>query len=164
MIPSICAQMHLDKHVIKLILETTQLLCGAWHIIDPDHKIYTPCYKLTHKNHPCSIWTRTSKENYMWLCQLGLALCEEYTYRYGKTHKCEEYLVDLTENIPPIPSRGFTAPAQAMPVVYKDKNAIDAYRNYYFFEKAYIHSWKGKVNSRETPSWIIDMHSLFNDD
>lgn len=47
-------------------------------------------YRLTHKNHPCSIWTRKSKANYMWLAELGLELCTEYTHRYDKIHKTEQ--------------------------------------------------------------------------
>ena len=52
MFPIVCAQMHCDKHVVKMILETCQMLCSVWHIIDPEHKIYTPVYKLTHKITP----------------------------------------------------------------------------------------------------------------
>jgi hypothetical protein len=157
--PRICALMHLDKHVIKMILETTQLLCSAHYMSNSN---YTPCYKLTHKNHPSSIWTRESKANYIWLCNLGQELSKEYTYRYGKIHKCDSYIQDLIEHIPPIPDIGFTDPKQAMPDMYKDKDVIEAYRTYYFFEKMHIHSWKGKINSRPIPSWILDLYSLFN--
>ena len=159
LLPRICAQMHLDKHVIKMILETAQLLCSAHYM---SNSTFKPCYKLTHKNHPSSIWCRTSKANYEWLCQLGLELCYEYTFRYGKIHKCEPIILELSQNIPPIPDKGFTTPAQAMPDIYKDKNdPIEAYRAYYFFDKNYIHSWKGKVNSRNIPDWIIEMHTIF---
>jgi len=159
--PKICAQMHVSKHVVKMILETCQLLCSAWHMTDPDNKIYTPCYKLTHKNHPSSVWTRESKVNYTWLCNLGLELCKEYTYRYGKTHKCEAYINNLSQNVPPLPDIDFTPPRQAMPDMYKDDDAIEAYRTYYFFDKTRMHSWKGKVNSRDTPDWIDDFHAMF---
>lgn len=159
LIPRICAQMHIDKHVIKMILETTQLLCSAHHMSNSD---YTPCYKLTHKNHPSSIWTRESRSNYLWLCELGLELSKEYTYRYGKTHKCESYIKELSKNIPPIPDIGFTEPRQAMPDMYKDNDSIEAYRGYYFFEKMYIHSWKGKINSREIPYWVLELYSMFD--
>lgn len=76
-----CAQSHVDKHVVKMILETAQLLCGAHHVIGTTDNIP---YKLSHKNHPCSIWVRESLTNYLYLCELGLELCYEYTYRYGK--------------------------------------------------------------------------------
>ena len=144
-----------------MILETCQLLCSVWHMVDIDHKIYEPCYKLTHKNHPCAVWARTSKDNYEWLCQLGIELCKEYTHRYGKTHKCEPYLYELAQNAPDLSVLGFTNPALAMPEMYKDNDPVEAYRTYYFFEKMHIHSWQGKVNSRPVPEWIEEMHGLF---
>jgi len=159
-LPQICAQMHIDKHVIKMILETTQLLCSAHHIAGSD---YIPCYKLTHKNHPSSIWTRASKANYKWLCSLGQELCKEYTYRYGKIHKCQPYIEDLALHVPDLPDLEFTPPTQAMPSMYKDDDAINAYRTYYFFGKMNIHSWKGKIAGRPTPDWILEMHKLFSE-
>ncbi len=86
------AEYHCDKHVVKMILETAQLLCGAHHVTDQVPTKYPPStlqvpYKLSHKNHPCAIWTRESLSNYLYLCELGLELCKEYTYRYGKRHK-----------------------------------------------------------------------------
>lgn len=147
--PEKCAQMHVDKHAIKMILETSQLLCSAHHSTDSEYK---PPYKLSHKNHPSSIWTRTSIDNYKWLSRLGKELCKEYTYRYGKIHKCEQYIDELTVNIPPVPDIGFTQPLQAMPDCYKEKDSIDAYRNYYFYDKIRLHSWK----KRDKPDWFED--------
>jgi hypothetical protein len=161
MIPLICTQMHCDKHVIKMILETCQMLCSVWHVIDPEHNLYIPCYKLAHKNHPCSIWVRRSKDNYKWLCKLGIELCNEYTYRYGKKHKSEEYILDLSKYIPPISGIGFTKPVQAMPDMYKEDDTISAYHHYYFFEKERMHSWKGKIAGRETPQFIKDFKKIF---
>ncbi len=161
LIPSICSQMHCDKHVIKMILESCQMLCAVWHIVDPEHKLHEPPYKLAHKNHPCTIWTRTSLGNYNWLCELGLELCKEYTYRYSKTHASEGYIRVMSKKTPPIPDNGFTTPAQAMPDMYKDEDAVEAYRTYYFFEKQRMHSWKGKISGRDAPQWIQDTHALF---
>lgn len=158
LIPSTCAQMHVDKHVIKMILETTQLLCSAHYMVKSE---YIPCYKLTHKNHPSAIWTRKSKGNYEWLCKLGEELCKEYTYRYGKIHKCQPYIEELSKNIPDLPDLGFTKPALAMPEMYKDDNVVDAYQTYYFFGKERMLSWKGKIAGRQTPEWITEMHNLF---
>ena len=159
-LPQVCAQMHIDKHVIKMILETTQLLCSAHHMFPSD---YIPCYKLTHKNHPSSIWTRESKANYKWLCSLGQELCKEYTYRYGKIHKCQSYIEDLALHVPDLPDIEFTSPKQAMPAMYKDDDAIDAYRTYYFFGKMNIHSWNGKIAGRPTPDWVLEMHEMFSE-
>jgi hypothetical protein len=159
--PNICAQMHCDKHVIKLILETCQMLCAVWHIIDPEYKLYKPRYKLTHKNHPCTIWARSSIQNYKWLTKLGIELCKEYTYRYGKHHACESIIFEMTNKKPCIANNGFTKPAQAMPDMYKDDDVVEAYRQYYFFEKQHILSWKGKIRKRNIPEWIVRMYNLF---
>lgn len=152
----ICAQMHLDKHVIKMILETTQLLCSAVHMTNS----YEPCYKLTHKNHPSAIWTRESLENYLWLCDLGLELCTEYTYRYGKIHKCEPYLISLKARPANLPSIGMTPPKLAMPEMYKHYDVVTAYRYYYLYDKTDILSWKGKVAGREPPEWVVTMSAV----
>jgi len=163
MCPVICAEMHCDKHVIKLILETAQMLCVVWHVSDPEHKIYDPPYKKTHLNHPCTKWARTSIDNYEWLCKLGKELCKEYTYRYGKVHKCEQYINIMAELNPNLPSLGFTIPPQALPETYKDDDVVTAYRHYYFFEKYNLHSWKGKINGRNPPEWITEMYGVFGE-
>jgi hypothetical protein len=160
-----CAEMHVDKHVVKMILESVQLLCSAHHLHPYDN--YKPPYKLTHKNHPSAIWTRTSQENYLWLVSLAKELCKEYTYRYGKKHKCEQYLDDLEKNIPDIEKKEFTAPLPAMPDIYKNKitddinkdieNVIESYKQYYFFEKSDLFSWK----KRDTPDFIKEYNDLF---
>lgn len=142
--------MHLDKHVIKMILETCQLLCSAIHISGS----YVPCYKLTHKNHPCAIWVRESINNYKWLCELGIELCNEYTYRYGKTHKCQQYIIDLEKKPPELPMVNMTMPPIVTPDIYKKYDIITAYRYYYLFDKTDILSWKGKIAGRNTPEWV----------
>lgn len=153
--PRICAMMYVDKHVLKIIIEIVQMLSCSHHVTDSN---YTPPYKITHKNHPCTIWVRTSIDNYNYTVKLGLELCKEYTHRYGKIHKCQSYIKELGNNIPPIPSIGFTPPAQAMPDMYKDnKDAVEAYRAYYFFEKIDLHVWK----KRDVPKWITETHKLF---
>ena len=159
--PKTCAQMHVNKHAIKMILESVQLLCSVHHL-HPNGK-ELKLMKLTHKNHPSSIWTRESLTNYKWLLELTKELCKEYTYRYGKVHKCEkEYLQILEENNPDIPDIGFTPPKQAMPETYKiesDKieDAIEAYRQYYFYEKSHMFEWK----KRNVPDWIVEYQKMF---
>ena len=153
-IPSVCAKYHCDKHVVKMILETAQLLCSAHHL---HPKNYNPQYKLTHKNHPSAIWTRQSINNYKWLAQLGIELCKEYTYRYNKIHKCEQYIKEMNDNIPNLPDLPFTQPLLAMPDIYKDKDAIESYRHYYFFEKNRMLKWK----NRNIPEWIISFQNMF---
>jgi hypothetical protein len=159
--PKTCAQMHVDKHVVKMILESVQLLCSAHHLYPNGKEL--KLMKLTHKNHPSSIWTRESLSNYKWLVELTKELCKEYTYRYEKVHKCErEYLQILEENNPDIADIGFTPPKQAMLETYKiesDKieDAIEAYRQYYFYEKNSMFKWK----KRNVPDWIVEYEKMF---
>lgn len=157
-----CAKWHVDKHVVKMILESTQLLCSAHHIFPNKNNLYTPPYKLTHKNHPCSKWVRESLSNYKWLVKLAKELCFEYTYRYGKIHKCEAYIFELENNFPDIKDIGLTTPAQAMNEEYKSsdnniENIIEAYKNYYYFEKYDLHSWK----KRNVPEFIKEFNDNF---
>jgi hypothetical protein len=141
-----CAEYHCDKHVVKMILETAQLLCSAHHVTGG-----TAQYKLSHKNHPCSIWVRESLSNYLYLCELGLALGEEYTYRYGKKHKSVEVIEWCLVNRPNIHDVDFTTPPLAMGDEYKIGNdVIESYRNYYIGAKSGIATWK----NRETPEWF----------
>ena len=114
-------------------------------------------YRATHLNHPSSIWVRQSTENYMWLAELLVQLCNEYTYRYGKVHKCEQSgLVNILATTIPnnIPHHSFTQPTPAMPtdcILHND--SMLSYRNYYIIKKKHIASWCGKINSRQVPDW-----------
>ena len=144
-----CAMYHNDKHVVKMILETAQLLCGVHHMTEsPSENVP---YKLSHKNHPCSIWARESMDNYLWLCELGMELCAEYTFRYGKRHKSQQVIEWCIDNRPNIPEEGFTVPAKAMPDQYKVEDVVQSYRNYYLGEKKSFCNWK----NRSIPSWFL---------
>lgn len=151
--PTECAQLHVDKHVVKMILETAQLLSNAHHMLDGD-QVIKPIYKLTHKNHPSAIWVRASISHYIWLHGLLKALCKEYTYRYEKVHKVErEGLLDILE-IPPknIPNEKWLSdPTPAMPDQYKQPgNVIQSYKNYYIGAKSGFANWK----KRNVPAWF----------
>jgi hypothetical protein len=133
-IPREAAEYHCDKHVVKMILETAQLLyCSHW-ITNPDN-VPTTAYRKTHVNHPCSVWARESAENYRWLAELGLSLCQEYTFRYGKRHKTEDHLVWLAANMPPLPEVGRTPFRMAMPDEFKCDDPVLAYQAYYLGAK-----------------------------
>lgn len=146
--PTLSAQYHVDKHVVKMILETAQLLCSVHHVTEQVTE-QVP-YKLSHKNHPCAVWARQSLSNYLYLCELGLELCKEYTYRYGKRHKSQDVIEWCLINKPNIPDVGFTEPAKAMPDEYKVKSVVESYRNYYMGAKSGFAVWK----NREKPSWF----------
>lgn len=149
-----CAQYHCDKHVVKMILETAQLLCGAHHLTEQVTDQIP--YKLSHKNHPCSIWVRESLSNYLYLCELGLALCEEYTYRYEKRHKSQDIIEWCIINKVKVRDKGLTTPAKAMPEEYKVEDVIQSYRNYYLGAKSSFTTWK----KREIPFWFSEKEIL----
>lgn len=136
--PMKAAQAMSDKHVIKMILESAQLLSTAHHVLDGDQaQSKDLLYKCTHINHPSAKWVRQSADNYNWLYHHFLALCTEYTARYGKVHatftKLGNILATLPSNIPHV---GFTQPPCAMPDQYKVANdSVTSYRNYYLGEK-----------------------------
>lgn len=142
--------MHNDKHVVKMILEYAQLLSTAHRLNNNNNEIL---YKVTHINHPCSVWVRSSQKNYIWLSNLLNCLCKEYTFRYEKIHKVEYsgLLNYLLTNIPSIELENFTDPPQAMPDFCKVKNnTVLAYRNYYLKEKVHLAVWK----KRNRPEWF----------
>ena len=146
--PKKCAEYHVDKHCIKQLLESAQLLCGVHHMTNSNYVIP---YKLSHKNHPCSIWARECIENYNWLCDLGIELCEEYTYRYGKRHRSQDVIEWAIIHKPNLrKNNSITQFALAMPDECKIGNAVASYRQYYMIEKRSFAAWK----NRETPYWF----------
>ena len=140
--PVKAARLHLDKHIVKMPLETAQMLST----VNGGHP-----YKATHKNHPCTLWASKSKSNYGWLVRLGLALCDEYTYRYGKVHKCQAVIEQLKNPPECVPDGDLMAFAQAMPDECKRDDAVEAYKTYYRISKAHIATWK----NRDIPEWMV---------
>ena len=101
--PKIAAQMHCDKHVVKMVLEYAQILSTAHRVIDGDEVADREgLYKIAHKNHPSTAWARAGRGNYNWLSDLWGYLGNEYTHRYGKVHKAatKEWLFYAPDNIP----------------------------------------------------------------
>jgi len=144
--PRKAAQWHVDKHIVKMPVETAQMLCTARYSYGHEGLPYCP----THIHHPCCRWVAESAENYVWLCILGIELCNEYRYRYDKTHKCEAVIEDCLEKIPKrIANKGRTPFVQAMPDYCKMDDPVLAYRNYYVTEKSHLASWR----SRDIPDW-----------
>ena len=152
--PKTAAQMHCDRHCIKMILESAQMLSTAHRVLDGDeYANKMGLYKLAHKNHPSTIWVRTSSENYRWLFNHYDALMQEYTYRYDKTHATSRLRDALNKTPDNIPSTQYpnTDPPQCMPDYCKiGDNTVEAYRNYYIQEKSNIATWK----QDKTPNWF----------
>lgn len=168
--PMVCAQMHVDKHCVKMILEYAQLLSTAHRVLDGTMSVVVSksgrkakrwtlhddvrdslLYGATHINHPSAKWARHSDSNYRWLYRLFRELCAEYTYRYGKVHLTDSKLGKLLEQPPKnIPVGDFCPPWRAMPDQFKVDDTMESYRNYYRGAKMNMFSWK----KREVPSWI----------
>jgi hypothetical protein len=153
-IASKAAEYHCDKHVVKMILETAQLLYSAHWELAPTG-LPEGAYRKTHVNHPCAIWVRESLSNYRWLADLGYWLCREYRYRYGdKTHKTEAHILWLRANHPAgIVDIGATPPRQAMPDEYKHPDPVTAYRIYYVENKLMLRGIV-KYTRRKYPSFL----------
>lgn len=174
--PKQCAEWMVDKHVVKMILESAQLLSTAHRVLDGlevkvtvkhpetgkirNKKVWVLddsrndiIYSATHVNHPSGVWARQSVENYNWLVDHLFALGDEYTYRYGKRHATIEKL-GYTIQSPPhnLKEWDMTRMPSCMDEQYIiSQDPITNYRNYYKYGKAKMHSWK----NRQPPDWIL---------
>ena len=176
--PQICAEMHCDRHVLKMIIEYSQLMSTAHRVLDGteytdltangrrikrwrlDDERESVLYKASHINHPSTIWTRSNRDNYIWLYRMWYHLCKEYTHRYGKVHACARLEEALW--IPPhkIIKSEFYPPTPAMPTELKvmaDKplpgrkyDSLKSYHKYYVTEKVRFAKWK----NRNVPEWF----------
>ena len=156
------AQFHCDKHVVKMILELTQMLYTTHHTIGT--LLPNGAYKKVSVNHPTVIWVRSCLENYNYTTKLALCLSTEYTYRYNKIHKCEEHLKWLSINIPTIFKEplwntktkfGFDKVLKNVPLAMPEDSMtfylITSYRRYYILHKSSFAKWTG----RPVPWWFI---------
>ena len=148
--PEQASRYQYNKHIVKMILESAQMLCTAHHCImgsDAD----VP-YKAAHRNHPSTKWARQSGENYTWLYRHMMELGREYEKRYGKKHlsiiKCEDPLSILPGGIL---ETGLTKMPQCMPDEYKDDCSIQAYWNYYIHGKKDIANLKTETLYEQRP-------------
>lgn len=140
--PTIAAQMLHDKHVVKMVLETAQILSTVVHEYRANVE---GIYKPTHRSHPCVVWAGESFSNFWWTYEHGVALAYEYEYRYGKTHASEDIIIRCGEEL------GYESfdedseisePPQAMPDEYKvPGDAVAAYRKYYLGRKIEQSRW-----------------------
>jgi len=149
--PTIAAQMQCDKHIVKMTLETAQLICTAHHVLGTE-PVYIP-YRVTHKNHPSALWVRQSIHHYHWTVKHFQALANEYQRRYNREHLAWTKCKNLATFDPlDIPSTPFTPPPQCMPLELhrSPSETVEAYRQYYRTNKAqilvYAHS--------ERPTWL----------
>tara|TARA_Y100001963_G_C6589638_1_gene357363 strand:+ start:127 stop:627 length:501 start_codon:yes stop_codon:yes gene_type:complete len=138
--PTTAAQMHCDKHCVKMVVELYQQLGsalrrhGATDGQMPKTSKGTPL-KGGYHNHPCTRWCGDSQSNFLWAADHAISLAEEYTYRYGKKHACSDGIYQMSEMYHLIPEDRMTPFAQAMPDEFKNKCAVTAYRDYYSIDK-----------------------------
>jgi len=171
-----CAEYHVDKHIVKMILEAGQILCtnviidhlfgfiprklnkeenAELSVYRKNQKVlsqedrYVP-YLPTMQNHPSTIWARSSLDNFEWTHCYAHALAEEYRYRYGKDHKSFWEVINRLPAPQHMESLGFTTFGLAMPDELKDYDQpIQSYRNYYMLDKGTFAEWK----FRGKPDW-----------
>lgn len=149
---------HCDKHVVKMVLESAQLLSSVVHKINNDHGPVFDLgrvYKATHMNHPCAKWVQASGANYSQLLKLLKFLLIEYTYRYNNIHQCVEiysYLADFEKTIVAILPDEPTPKPLAMPDEFKSESVVNSYRNYYNYKYTQITM---KWTRRSAPNWLI---------
>jgi hypothetical protein len=173
--PKICATMHCDKHVVKMIIEYAQLLSTAHRVLDgtslntfsksnrkiitwihPTPLMETTLYKSTMKNHPSAIWVRESVTHYEYLKELWKHLSDEYTHRYKGIHSTYAKLKDVLKINPiKIPNLPFNEPPPAMKH-FSDcivpNNSLHSYYNYYIVAKSYFAKW----TNRPIPLWYSE--------
>lgn len=145
--PIKCAQYHVDRHVVKMITESAQMLSTTVRLTGVDFG-----YKITHQNHPCTKWTRESLSNWLWLKYLSKCLNEEWQFRYKHIQNHKSY--DIIESLPTpnISDLGLTPFAICMYTEFKvNSDPVQSYRNYYNKAKTHLFNWK----NRERPEWII---------
>lgn len=145
-------KMYCDKHCVKLITEVCQML-STIHRVSNYYRLPGFLYKKTHVKHPCTVWGGESLQNYWYLCHTGLALYNEYVFRFNKVNnfKRARRILFWCINHPIKVQRQLITPfAQAMPDKYKRKNPVSAYRAYYIGEKRHIFKW----TKRPMPTWI----------
>jgi hypothetical protein len=167
--PRLAAEYHCDKHVVKMILESAQLLSSAHRFVDGkmfmgksktgrnqkgwvlnDYR-ETVLYKAGWENHPSAIWARSNIDHYRYLYDLFTFLIIEYKYRYDKVHKCSELLEPLLNSPFNIDiDSPWKEPPQAMPEECRVENdSVTAYRNYYVIHKSHFAKW----TKRKVPDW-----------
>ena len=162
LIPFEIAYMSCDQHVVKIQLEITQMLYTAWHFANQDEYVSKNApftkdckrrgYRPAHTKHPMTMWVASSLKNYLYACQIGIALTQEYTHRYGKIHTCASHLQWLYENHPTHfeERRSDTAYysvegiPECMPEQYRRPSIVEAYQIYYIIEKMSFARYKNK--------------------
>lgn len=160
--PEDCARSYVDKHVTKIMLEATQMLCTAArrHGFAQEH-----LYKETYPRHPMTIWVGDSSEHFMWTLTHAQALYAEYLRRYQNRTTYRRLRLALATVkamsvtiVRSIPDHSWHRPPQCMPDQYKAADYRTAYRLYYAIGKEHLHAWRAPAKK---PGWIDDMQRRY---
>jgi hypothetical protein len=153
--PTLAAQQQCDKHVVKMILESAQMLSTVHRLLDGnDWADANLLYRSTHKNHPCTVWTRESSTNYKWHYEHFLALCYEYTYRYGKTHLSETKFINVLDKLPNNIPQGKMTPFKLAMAKFPEcikEDAVESYKLYYHTK---LDNMSMVWTKRKQPEWF----------
>lgn len=146
--PEIAASMACDKHVVKMPIETAQMLSTVMA-----QSGLNIGYKPTHVKHPCTKWVGASSKNFHWALEHGLALCREYTYRYLHIHAVKKTLVAIKECsfLLRFSEIELTPFVQALPEEYKREDPVEGYREFYRRDKARFAKW---TSPSKVPDWF----------
>ena len=142
-----CARYHCDRHLGKMVLESTQILCAALN-----KKGFETPYRCTHVKHPSVLWVEQSHDNFLWLLALTSALNREFCWRHDRDK--DQASIKVLRKIEGIKfdSAGLTPFPKAMPDIYKvEDDAVSACRAFYIGDMSRFASWK----KRETPEWFL---------
>lgn len=176
--PYLAARMQCDKHICKMIVESAQMLSTAHRMLDgtvetrpsksgkrmikyyrhPDESLENTLYRAVHHHHPCTVWTMKNSNNYMWHYDHFLALCREYTYRYGKIHKTESLLKKTLKYTPKNIKEGwkyqmtpFALAMKAEPQCINENDIVQSYKDYYQTKQE---RFKMAWTRRSIPEWF----------
>ena len=141
--PSRAAKAQCDKHVVKMVLETTQMLSTAAR-----RQGHDVGYQSAYPKHPMTIWVGDTRDNFCWTLQHAIELSKEYTVRYSKLHASQKVIDNIHEYYPNISFDNITEPPQCMPDEFKCDDYVRAYRNYYIHK---IGEWK------RPPKWFKNL-------
>jgi len=171
--PVVAARMQCDRHVVKMTVESAQMLSTAHRMLDgepskrpsksgkrmvphftlPDWREQT-FYKAVHFHHPCTVWTMKSSENYFWHWRHFESLCKEYTFRYGKVHRSEDLLLEALRRAPDnIPEGALSKWPLAMGAApqCKTDDVVLSYRAFYQTKQE---RFKMVWSRRNIPEWF----------
>lgn len=148
--PQKAVEYHVDSHVVKMPVETAQILST---VLREQYGVDVG-YKSVYINHPLMRWAGQSRKNFIWLWEFGIRLCTEYKYRYGRQHGSETVLREIRDVAAPLidefPDKPFTAPPKVVSEEYKHLDTVEAYREYYRHVKTRLHTW----TYRPEPPWL----------